>query len=63
MSWKPGFNTYDFAVELMFLDHNRVDTFRVLEREEAKATRSASSTVAHDGTLNDLSELCEVISQ
>ena len=52
---------YNFAVEEVFLDHDGVDCSGVLEREKAKATRSACGTVSHDCTFLDFAELREVV--
>lgn len=54
-------HTYDFAIEIVFLHHDDVDTLGVLERQKAEASRAASSRVTHDGTFADLAELREVI--
>jgi hypothetical protein len=41
----------------MLLDHNHIDRFGVLECEEAKSTRPASSTIAHYGAFDYLAKL------
>lgn len=52
--------TYNFAIEVVFLDHHSVDTFRVPEGEETKSSRATRGGVTHDGALADLAKLCEV---
>lgn len=45
----------------MLLNHYNVHSLRVFERQEAKATRSASVVVPHNCAFNNLSELGEVV--
>jgi hypothetical protein len=49
--------TDDFAVKIVFFDHNNVDCLGVLEGEEAKTTRPAGCAVAHNGAFHHLAEL------
>lgn len=49
--------THELAVEKVLLDHDDVDCLGILECEEAKATRTTSSAVAHDLTVDHLAEL------
>ena len=55
--------TYDLAIEMVFLDHNNIDALGVLEGKEAETSRTAGSTIAHDGAFDDFAELCEVVLQ
>jgi hypothetical protein len=56
-------DTYNLAIEIMLLDHDRVYALGVPEGEKAKSTGAASRSIAHDGALADLSELREVVFQ
>jgi len=58
-----GQNTYDFAIEIVLADHDRVDSFGVNKVEERETSRSASKVVAHDSTVADLAELRKVSTQ
>lgn len=53
--------TYELSVEEVLLDHDHVDDFRVLERQETESTRAAGNAVSHDRAFCDLAELREVI--
>lgn len=60
---KGSGNTHDFAVKLVFFDHDGVDAFRVLEREKTESTGPSSGTVSHHGAFYDLSKLRKVVPQ
>lgn len=47
----------------MLLDHDRVDSLGISESQEAETARAAAGTVAHDGALEDIAKLREVIAQ
>jgi hypothetical protein len=55
--WGRVMGTDDFAVKIVFFDHNNVDCLGVLEGEEAKTTRPAGCAVAHNGAFHHLAEL------
>jgi hypothetical protein len=45
----------------MFLHHDYVDNFGVLEGKETKSTRAASHAITHDRAFRDLAKLGEVV--
>lgn len=49
--------SYDLSVELMFLDHDNVDSLGVPESKETEATGTASGTISHYGTLDNFTKL------
>lgn len=52
--------THDFAIEVMLFHHYGVDSRSLFEGQEAKASRSSSLGVMHDGAVGDLTELFEI---
>ena len=52
-------DTHDLAVQNVFLDHDRVDRSRVLERQEGEPSRP-SRRIPHDGARSDSPELREI---
>jgi hypothetical protein len=44
----------------MLLDHDNVDALGVLKREKAESSRTSSSSITHDGTFTNFTELREV---
>jgi hypothetical protein len=55
--WK----THNFAIKEVLLDHDDVDTFGVLESEEAESTRTTGGAISHDRAFAHLAELREVV--
>lgn len=47
----------------MFLDHDDIDSFGVLESQETKPSGSAGAAVSHHSALDDFAELGKVVSQ
>ncbi len=45
----------------MLFDHDGVDDLRVSEGEEAEAARTTGGAVSHDGALDDIAELREIL--
>lgn len=58
-----GEKTHNFTIQEVFLDHDDVDSFGVLEGQESKSSRSAGATVSHYSTLDDFAKLGKVVSQ
>lgn len=55
------YKTYNLSVEVMLLDHDGIDSFRILECQEAEPARATSSTVTHHGAFHDFTELGKVV--
>lgn len=54
---------YDFAVEVVLLDHDCIDSLGVSEGQEAETARAATGAVAHDGAFENIAKLREVVAQ
>lgn len=55
--------TYNFAIEVVLLDHDCVDGLGIAEGEETEATRATSGAVTHHGAFLDFAELREVVAK
>lgn len=53
--------SYQLAVERVFLHHNRVDSLRIPEGQETEATRATSLSITHHGALDHFAKLREVV--
>lgn len=59
--WYDIFRTYQLAVEKVLFDHDGIDGLWVFEGEEAEATRTTGSTIAHHLAVDYFAVLREVI--
>lgn len=53
--------TYNLPIQIMLLDHDRIDRLGISKSQEAESSGPASGIVSHDSAFLDLAELGEVV--
>ena len=53
--------THDFSIKIVLLNHHNINCSRILEGEKAETSGATGCSVTHDGALEDLAKLREIV--